>query len=103
MRLCCPLFGTGTSFSSPFLRMAPLEHKGLEYDEKVLPSIGNEVLKAVVAQFNTDQLLTECSQVLALVQSGLTERTKNFNIVLDDVAITHLSYLDLSSSGTRSP
>ncbi|KAK9997376.1 hypothetical protein SO802_022062 [Lithocarpus litseifolius] len=32
---------------------------GLEYDEKVLPSIGNEVLKAVVAQFNTDQLLTE--------------------------------------------
>ncbi|GJU03497.1 prohibitin-3, mitochondrial [Tanacetum coccineum] len=29
---------------------------GLGYDEKVLPSIGNEVLKAVVAQFNADQL-----------------------------------------------
>ncbi|CAN1139680.1 Prohibitin-3, mitochondrial, partial [Linum perenne] len=28
------------------------QHLGLEYDEKVLPSIGNEVLKAVVAQFN---------------------------------------------------
>ncbi|KAK7831880.1 prohibitin-3 [Quercus suber] len=40
----------------------------LEYDEKVLPSIGNEVLKAVVAQFNTDQLLTERSQVSALEQ-----------------------------------
>ena len=26
--LCCHLFGTGTSFSSPFLRMAPLEPKG---------------------------------------------------------------------------
>ncbi|KAL0005382.1 hypothetical protein SO802_012943 [Lithocarpus litseifolius] len=31
---------------------------GLEYDEKVLPSIGNEVLKVIVAQFNVDQLLT---------------------------------------------
>ena len=26
--LCCPLFGIGTSFSSPFLRMAHLEPKG---------------------------------------------------------------------------
>ena len=26
--LCCHLFRTGTFFSSPFLRMAPLEPKG---------------------------------------------------------------------------
>ena len=65
---------------------------GLEYDEKVLPSIGNEVLKAVVAQFNADQLLTERPHVSALVRDGLIRRAKDFNIVLDDVAITHLSY-----------
>eukprot|EP01018_Ginkgo_biloba_P005940 Gb_41747 [translate_table: standard] len=65
---------------------------GLEYDEKVLPSIGNEVLKAVVAQFNADQLLTERPHVSALVRDSLIKRAKDFNILLDDVAITHLSY-----------
>ena len=47
---------------------------GLEYDDKVLPSIGNEVLKAVVAQFNADQLLTERPRVSALVRDSLVKR-----------------------------
>ncbi|KAM1554648.1 hypothetical protein PS1_007227 [Malus domestica] len=40
--------------SRPEVSRLPLIFKtlGLEYDEKVLPSIGNEVLKVVVAQFN---------------------------------------------------
>ncbi|KAK6155261.1 hypothetical protein DH2020_009509 [Rehmannia glutinosa] len=65
---------------------------GQEYDEKVLPSIGNEVLKTVVAQFNADQLLIERSHVSDLIRESLIRRAKDFDIVLDDVAITHLSY-----------
>lgn len=31
---------------------------GTQYDERVLPSIVNDVLKSVVAQYNADELIT---------------------------------------------
>ena len=61
------LQGTHLSRSKPRRFLVPraltplpglLQRLGVDYDERVLPSIGNEVLKATVAQFNADQLLT---------------------------------------------
>jgi len=45
-----------------------------------------------VAQFNASQLITQRENVSRLVRDRLTERGLRFNIVLDDVSITHVAF-----------
>ncbi|KAF3082261.1 Prohibitin-1, subunit of the prohibitin complex (Phb1p-Phb2p) [Orbilia oligospora] len=65
---------------------------GLDYDERVLPSIGNEVLKAIVARFDAAELITQREQVSNLIRAELLKRANEFNIALEDVSITHMTF-----------
>merc|ERR1719433_538318 len=65
---------------------------GTDYDKRILPSIMNETLKAVVAQFNAEQLTTQREEVSRLIKRNLTERADDFHIRIEDCAITHLSF-----------
>merc|ERR1719454_566382 len=72
----------------------PTIHKtlGQDYDERVLPSIANEIMKATIAQYNAEQLLTHREHVSREIREAVVQRAKSFHILMDDVALTHLTY-----------
>ncbi|KAM3418635.1 Prohibitin-1 [Cercospora zeina] len=68
------------------------QNLGQDYDERVLPSIGNEVLKAIVAQFDAAELITQREAVSNRIRAELLKRASEFNIALEDVSITHMTF-----------
>jgi len=65
---------------------------GDDYDRRVLPSIINETLKAVVAMYNAEQLTTQREEVSTRIKRDLQERAEDFHIEIQDCAITHLDF-----------
>lgn len=78
----------------PVVERLPKLYKelGIDYDERVLPSIGNEVLKSIVAQYNAEELLSKRAEVSNRIKVELLKRAEHFHITLEDVAITHLTF-----------
>ena len=65
---------------------------GKNYEPKVLPALCNEILRTVVAQFSANQLLSQRDQVSERIKQLLSERASHFNIIIDNLAITELTF-----------
>eukprot|EP01062_Namystynia_karyoxenos_P038452 TRINITY_DN2788_c0_g1_i1.p2 TRINITY_DN2788_c0_g1~~TRINITY_DN2788_c0_g1_i1.p2 ORF type:complete len:306 (+),score=125.58 TRINITY_DN2788_c0_g1_i1:97-918(+) len=66
---------------------------GLDYNQRVLPSIGNEIMKAVVANFNAEELVTCRAAVSAEIKKRMTTRAFNdFDINLHDISLMDISF-----------
>jgi regulator of protease activity HflC (stomatin/prohibitin superfamily) len=65
---------------------------GEDYDGRVLPSVVNEVLKAVVAKYNAQSMLTKREEVSRTIRDALDLRLRDFYILLEDVSITDLHF-----------
>lgn len=65
---------------------------GKDYDDRVLPSLVNEVLKSTIAQYNAASLLAQREQVSGQIRMALAQRLKDFYVLLDDVSITDLVF-----------
>ena len=65
---------------------------GPRYAETALPSVINEVIKSVVAQYNASELLTKRPEVSKQIAQALTQRSQSFCIDITDVAITNMTF-----------
>lgn len=65
---------------------------GVNYAETVLPSLINEIIRAVIAQFNAADLLQKRPEVSHRIGVMLAERAKRFYIEITDVSITQMSF-----------
>jgi prohibitin 2 len=63
-----------------------------DYEDVVLSSMTNEVSKSVIARVNAQALISQRGQISAMIKRELSERLLKFNIILDEVAITHLEF-----------
>jgi prohibitin 1 len=65
---------------------------GPSYQETVLPSVGNEVMKTIIAQYDASELMLRRDQVSKAIRKEIAEQLKTFDIMLDEVSITHLAF-----------
>jgi prohibitin 1 len=65
---------------------------GLDYDERILPSISNEILKAVVAEYKAEELVHKRDSVSARIFQLMTEKVSSFGLTLEDLSLVDIQF-----------
>lgn len=71
---------------------------GIDWDDKILPSIGNEILTSTVARYDAVELITQREQVSQTIREGLMERLGSYHIALEDVSIVRSAHFSFGIS-----
>lgn len=71
---------------------ALINNVGANYEEKILPSLVNEVVKSELARYDAIQILANRDKISQDIREQIIKRATGFRLTLDDVSIIHLSF-----------
>ena len=69
--------------------------------ERVIDPAVEEILKAVMAKYTAEELITKREEVKGEVDIRLTERMKNYHIGVDDISLVHVNFSDRFTSNSH--
>lgn len=65
---------------------------GMDYDERILPSVSNEILKAVVAEYKAEDLIQKRHEVSNRIRSLMEDKIRTFGLVLEDLSLVDIQF-----------
>lgn len=65
---------------------------GSNFQDKFVKPIALEVIKTVLAQYDADQLLKQRDKISNEIKSLYTSKTKEFHLIIEEVALTDLTF-----------
>jgi regulator of protease activity HflC (stomatin/prohibitin superfamily) len=65
---------------------------GLSFKERVIDPAVQEAVKSVTAHFTAEELITRRSEVKDAIKASLSERLKQFNIMVDEFSIVNFDF-----------
>lgn len=65
---------------------------GMDYDERILPSVSNEILKAVVAEYKAEELIQKRDAVSSRIFQLMTEKVGQFGLILEDLSLVDIQF-----------
>lgn len=65
---------------------------GPDYGKMVIPSLGNEIIKAVFLKYNSSQIESRKGEIVTDIKQKFMENARKYSIIIEDVALTDLKF-----------
>ncbi|EPY28801.1 prohibitin [Strigomonas culicis] len=65
---------------------------GIDYDERILPSVSNEILKAVVAEYKAEELIQKRDVVSARIYQLMQTKVNQFGLLIEDLSLVDIQF-----------